>query len=229
MLLKVTNVIRKYMNEEVINIPSFEVGFGETVAIIGPSGAGKTTFFNILSGLDVPDSGSVEFKGADITGRPGAVGYMQQKDLLLEHRTLLRNLCFPLTLKGVKEEEAAQTVIANLKEFGLEGCENLYPSQLSGGMRQRAALLRTFLYNSELMLLDEPFSALDEITRQKLHGWYRQVCRDHGTSSVLITHSITEARALADAIYILSGKPGRLRRIEQPELLSNEEILGMME
>ena len=229
MLLRAENIIRKYNGKIIIDIPEFEVREGETAAVVGPSGTGKTTFFNILSGLDKPDSGSVIFKGRDITGKPGEVGYMQQKDLLLEHRKLLANLSFPLTLRGVSKSDAGEAVKKYLDEFGLGGCEALYPSQLSGGMRQRAALLRTFLFNSELVLLDEPFSALDEISRQKLHGWYRKICRIHRTSSVIITHSITEAKALADVIYIMSGRPGRLRRLDDPEKYSNEEILAMME
>lgn len=208
MILRAENIIKTYMGEAVISVADFHVEKGETVSVIGPSGVGKTTLFNILSGIDRPDSGRVVFRDKDITGKPGVLGYMQQKDLLLEHRTLMRNICLPMILKGEKKEVAEAEVRSFLADFGLEGCESFYPRQLSGGMRQRAALLRTFLYTRDLLLLDEPFSALDEITRLSLHEWYKIIRSDYGTSAVLITHSITEALALSDRIYIMNGKPG---------------------
>lgn len=225
MILRAEEIVKTYKDDTVISIKDFHVKRGETVSIIGPSGVGKTTFFNILSGLDRPDSGRVFFRDEDITGKPGVLGYMQQKDLLLEHRTLIRNLCLPLILKGSEKGEAEEEAEKYLRDFGLEGCENLYPSQLSGGMRQRAALLRTFLYSRDLLLLDEPFSALDEITRISLHEWYKKIRGDYGTSAVLVTHSITEALSLSDRIYVMNGKPGTFTAEFEADKTCTGEIL----
>lgn len=212
-ILKASHIDKNYRKEPVIRDISLEVARGETLAIIGHSGVGKTTLFNILSGLDLPDRGKVVYRDQEITGKSGFIGYMQQKDLLLEHKTLMKNLIFPLKIKGFSREEAETLVSDCLEEFGLAGCGTLYPQQMSGGMRQRAALLRTFLYSRELLLLDEPFSALDEITRSGLHRWYRKIADTYQTSSILITHSIDEALILADRICIMKGKPGEIREV----------------
>ena len=171
---------------------------------------GKSTFFNVLSGLVVPDSGRVLLGEEDITGQTGRISYMQQKDLLLPHKRIVDNIALPLVLKGVPRKQARQQVSSGLAEFGLEGTERKYPGQLSGGMRQRAALYRTYLFNSEVALLDEPFSAVDAITKSQLHLWYLEMMSSLHMSAIFITHDIDEAIFLSDRIYIMSGAPGRI-------------------
>lgn len=189
---------------------SLELRRGELVCLLGVSGGGKTTLFNIISGLLPPDSGQVILDGQDITNRPGQVSYMLQKDLLLPYRTIEDNAALPLLLRGVKKAEARQQVSAMFPRFGLEGTEKKYPAQLSGGMRQRAALLRTYMFSRELALLDEPFSALDTLTKSSMHSWYLDVMESIRLSTLFITHDIDEAILLSDRIYLLSGAPGEI-------------------
>jgi ABC-type nitrate/sulfonate/bicarbonate transport system ATPase subunit len=180
------------------------------VSLLGPSGAGKTTLFHILAGVDRPDAGRVLLDGADITGLPGRVSYMPQKDLLFAHLTALDNACLPLLVRRVPKKQARETARPYFSAFGLEGFEDKYPHQLSGGMRQRAALLRTCLMKNPVILLDEPFSALDAITRLRMRAWFLDIARDMELSTLFITHDVDEAITLSDTVYILSGRPGRI-------------------
>lgn len=182
----------------------------ELVALLGVSGAGKTTLFNVISGLLLPEEGRVYLDGEDITGKPGNVSYMLQKDLLLPYRTIEDNVALPLMIRGEKKKEARQKVQPYFPEFGLEGTQKQYPAQLSGGMRQRAALLRTYMFSQKIALLDEPFSALDTLTKSAMHRWYLKVMEQIHLSTIFITHDIDEAILLADRIYLLTGKPGRI-------------------
>lgn len=183
---------------------------GEIVCILGISGVGKTTLFNIISGLIKPDCGQVFLDGEDITGKAGRISYMLQKDLLLPYRTVEDNVAIPLLLKGESKKKAREKVHPHLKEFGLEGTEKQYPNQLSGGMRQRAALLRTYMFSQGVALLDEPFSALDTITKSAMHKWYLKVMEGIKLSTLFITHDIDEAILLSDRIYLLTGQPGMI-------------------
>lgn len=205
------HITKNYKNEPVIENVSIHLNRGELVSLLGVSGIGKTTLFHILSGLECPDTGRVLLNGADITGLSGKVSYMQQKDLLLPFKNVLDNVCIPLILKGVSKKETRETALPYFEEFGLDGSESKYPSQLSGGMRQRAALLRSYLFSGEIMLLDEPFSALDAITKAAMHKWYKNISQKHETSSLFITHDIDEAILLSDRIYIMSGIPGKIK------------------
>lgn len=231
-VLEAKNLYKSYGEKKVIADISVRLGRGEIVALLGVSGIGKTTLFNILSGLERPDSGSVYLSGEDVTGKSGLVGYMQQSDLLLPFKSIADNAALPLVLRGEKRKVARERVISMLKDFGLEGCEKLYPAQLSGGMRQRAALLRSCLFSSEALLMDEPFSALDAITRSDMQRWFKAVARKQGLSVFFITHDINEALLLSDRIYILGGAPGRISHElnnilpegEMPEL--TEEFLN---
>ena len=218
--LELRDISKYYKGIPTIQNISLSIRKGEFVSLIGTSGVGKTTLFNILSGIERPDSGQVLLDGSDITGSTGRFSYMQQKDLLLPFYTMLDNICMPLRLKGIKKNEAYEIARAHLEEFGLSGAESKYPSELSGGMRQRGALLRAYLYSDELMLLDEPFSALDSVTKASLHEWYRRVCTDHGTTTFFITHDIDEALNLSDRIYVMKGRPGR---IGEPIVVKREE------
>lgn len=208
--LKVSNVTKSFDGKKIIEDISIEIHEKELVSLLGVSGGGKTTLFNVISGLIPPDSGSVLLDGEDITSKPGNVSYMLQKDLLLPYRTVEDNVALPLLIRGEKKKTAREKVQPYFAEFGLEGTQKKYPAQLSGGMRQRAALLRTYMFSDRLALLDEPFSALDTLTKSAMHRWYLNVMEQIHLSTVFITHDIDEAILLSDRIYILGGKPGRI-------------------
>lgn len=218
--LKVTDVTVVYDDKTIIEDVSLELHEGELVSLLGASGGGKTTLFNVISGLQEPENGTVALNGEDITGHPGHVSYMLQKDLLLPYRTIEDNVALPLLIKGEKKETAREKARAHFTEFGLEGTEKKYPHQLSGGMRQRAALLRTYMFSNEIALLDEPFSALDTMTKSEMHRWYLDVMDKIKMSTLFITHDIDEAILLSDRIYLLTGAPGKITEeivIEEPK------------
>ena len=209
-MLKAENITKYYQGSKVIEEVNIELKQGELVCLLGVSGVGKTTLFQILSGLERPDCGTVFLEGEDITARPGRVSYMQQKDLLLPFETIIKNVSIPLELSGTAKKEAHAKASSYFQEFGLAGCEQKYPSQLSGGMRQRAALLRAYLFSGKLMLLDEPFSALDVMTKAAIQRWFVEIMLSHHTTALFITHDVDEAILLSDRIYIMSGIPGRI-------------------
>ena len=183
------------------------------VTILGPSGCGKSTLFDIIAGLEKPDFGSVIIGGRDFTGKTGRVSYMHQKDLLFPWYSILKNVCLPLLIKGKSLKEAKEIALPYFRTFGLDGFEKKYPSQLSGGMRQRAALLRTFLFADDIMLLDEPFGSLDAITRHKMQMWLLEILEKIKASILFITHDIDEAVFLSDRIYLLSKRPAVVKKI----------------
>ena len=218
-LLRAEGITKAFDGKGVLQDVTVTLEEGELVSILGLSGSGKTTLLNIISGLIRPDAGKVILQGWDVTGRPGQISYMLQKDLLLEHKRVIDNVCLPLVITGVKKEEARKQADAYFGRFGLEGTQMLYPSQLSGGMRQRAALLRTWLCSHGVVLLDEPFSALDMITKAQMHEWYLSMMRSINLSTILITHDVDEAILLSDRICLLTGTPGMIReeiRIDTP-------------
>lgn len=217
--LEVQNVTVSFDGRKVLENVSITLRKGELVCLLGVSGGGKTTLFNVISGLLQPDAGRVYLDGEDVTGRPGHISYMLQKDLLLPYRTIEDNVALPLLLRGVKKKEARQQAAALFEEFGLSGTEKLWPSQLSGGMRQRAALLRTYLFSQNVALLDEPFSALDTLTKGAIHQWYLDVMERIHLSTLFITHDMDEAVLLSDRIYLLTGQPGHITaeiQVEEP-------------
>ena len=209
-ILKAQNISKSFGEKQVLSDVNITLNKGEIVSLLGVSGAGKTTLFNILSGIYKADTGNVYLNGEDITGKPGKVSYMLQMDLLFPYRKVIDNVCLPLIINGAKKKEAREKALPLFKVFDIEGTEFKYPDQLSGGMRQRAALLRTYLSSNGVALLDEPFSALDTITRTKIHKWYLDVMGQIDLSTVFITHDIDEAIILSDRIYILSGTPGTI-------------------
>lgn len=188
---------------------SLTVGASEVVCLVGRSGCGKTTILHALSGLTSPLEGQVLLHGEDVTGRPGQVSYMLQKDLLLPSRRVIDNVCLPLTLAGVPAEEARAKAQPLFERFGLAGCEESWPHELSGGMRQRAAFLRTYLMGNDVVLLDEPFSALDALTRQDMRSWYCDMAAELGLATLAITHDVDEAITMASRVYVLSGSPAK--------------------
>lgn len=193
-----------------LNKVSICVGHNELVVVLGPSGCGKSTLLHIIAGLIAPDSGRVLIDGVDWSGRTGRAGYMQQKDLLLDSRNILDNICIPLLLQGMDKKTARIEIEPYIEEFGLAGFENFYPRQLSGGMRQRAALLRTYLFSREILLLDEPFAALDAINRRRMQVWLKGLHLHYRSSIIFVTHDIEEALVLADRIYVFTARPARV-------------------
>lgn len=191
---------------------SFDIKPGEFVTIIGPSGSGKSTLFNLCVGLLEPDQGEILIDGEIPKNRAGMVGYMPQRDLLLPWRSVLDNVIIPLEIQGAPRRESRQQALEMLPHFGLETFENEYPSALSGGMRQRAALLRTWLMGRDTLLLDEPFGALDALTRKELQDWVLRVRHEFGRTVMFITHDVEEAVYLADRVIVLSARPGRIQR-----------------
>ena len=203
-------VTKSYGGRTIIQDISLSLEKGELVCLLGVSGAGKTTLFHSLSGLERPDSGRVLLEGEDVTGHPGKISYMLQKDLLLPHKRVADNVALPLVIQGKSAREARAEALPYFKQFGLEGTEGKYPAQLSGGMRQRAALLRTFLGSRGVVLLDEPFSALDALTKREIHKWYLGVMEQLRLTTLFVTHDIDEAVLLSDRVCILAGQPGRI-------------------
>ena len=208
--LEVRSVSKSFDGKPVLEDITITLKEGELVCLLGVSGGGKTTLFNVISGLVEPDEGSVFLNGENMTGKPGRVSYMLQKDMLLPYRTIQDNVALPLMLRGMKKSLARAKASELFEQFGLEGTQEQYPAQLSGGMRQRAALLRTYLFSGDVALLDEPFSALDTITKSAIHRWYLDVMDRIKLSTFFITHDIDEAILLSDRIYLLTGQPGRI-------------------
>lgn len=188
---------------------SLEVKQGEFVSLIGPSGCGKSTLLKFACGLLAPKSGEISLMG-DPAVALGKVGFMPQQDMLFQWRTVLDNAIIGLETEGMSRKVARETARQHFKPFGLEGFENHYPSQLSGGMRQRAALLRTFLVARPLYVLDEPFGKLDSLTRLSMHRWLTDIWQDRKAAILFVTHDVDEALFLSDKIYVMSARPGRI-------------------
>lgn len=193
---------------------NLEVSAGEFVCIVGPSGCGKSTLLNIVAGLEQPTSGAIYLDGRPVEHRLGLVGYMQQKDLLLPWRTVLDNAVLGLELVGVPRGRARARALELMERFGLKGFEREYPHALSGGMRQRAAFLRTVLADQQLLLLDEPFGALDALSRAQMQEWLLALWETLKRTIVLVTHDVEEAILLSDRVYVLSARPARVKQVE---------------
>lgn len=204
-VLKAEKINKSFDDNVVLKDACITLNEGEIVGLLGVSGSGKSTLLNILSGIISPDSGRVLLKGEDVTSKPGKISYMLQKDLLFEYRLVIDNVALPLVLGGMSKKEARKKANPLFETFGIDGTQMQYPGELSGGMRQRAALLRTYLSSNGVALLDEPFSALDTITKSKIHTWYLDVMENINLSTVFVTHDIDEAILLSDRIYILTS------------------------
>ena len=189
---------------------SLSIPRGRFISILGPSGCGKSTIFNIIAGLDVPSTGTVRVDGVDIVGMSGVVAYMLQKDLLLPWRSIIDNVILGMEIDGIPKADAVLRARPLLARYGLGGFEDRFPGELSGGMRQRAALLRTMLCDRDIILLDEPFAALDAQTRAEMQEWLLDVWDDFKKTVVFVTHDVDEAVYLSDEIVVMSARPGRV-------------------
>jgi len=189
---------------------TFQVMAGEFVILIGPSGSGKSTLFNVITGLLTPTSGSAFIDGNPVQPGISQVGYMPQKDLLLPWRTVIDNVIIPLEIAGTERAQAHQRAKEMLPLFGLEDFASVYPDTLSGGMRQRAALLRTVLTDRDIIVLDEPFGALDALTRRELQDWLLGIWREFKQTILFVTHDVEEAVYLGDRVLVLSERPGHV-------------------
>ena len=206
-VLQFENVSMRYHSKQGETIAvedlNFSVSQGEFTAIIGPSGCGKTTLLSLAAGLLTPTTGKINSHGASF-------GYMLQRDELFPWRTIEKNLFLPLEIKGTNERKTREAAIALAEKYGLKQFLKSYPSSLSGGMRQRAALIRTLALNPDVLLLDEPFSALDYQTRLNVCNDVYKIIREEGKTALLITHDISEAISVADKIFVLSKRPARI-------------------
>lgn len=214
---------------------SIDVDQGEFVSIIGASGSGKSTLFRLIAGLIEPDQGKIRLNGRVLHDRLGQTGYMPQKDLLLPWRTVMENVLLPLELaKGEKQPKEGE-IRKWLDRFGLAAYENAYPHELSGGMRQRVAFLRTIMTGRELLLLDEPFGALDALTKRNMQSWLLGLWGELKKTVLFITHDLEEAVLLSDRIYLLPGRHGgkiqevkvNLERPRTPELIYQPEFIAL--
>lgn len=203
---------------EVLRNVSFSVPKGKFVSIVGPSGGGKTTLFNILAGLLEPTGGRVTVAGRPVGETKRQVGYMLQKDLLLPWRTVLENVTIGLEIMGLDRKEREKRAIPKLQQYGLGDFMHVYPHEISGGMKQRAALVRTLILDPSIILLDEPFSALDYQTRLLLEEDLLVICRQEMRTMLLVTHDIGEAISLSDMVVVLSHRPAKVKQIHQINL-----------
>ena len=221
-ILEVKNLSYSFGNNPILKDINIHVNENEIVAIVGSSGVGKSTLFNLIAGVLKKQIGEITINGSN--DYIGKVAYMLQKDLLFEHKTIINNVILPLIIAKVNKKEALEEGNKILKQFNLDKYANKYPQQLSGGMRQRVALIRTYMFKRKIFLLDEAFSALDAITKKELHKWYLDLKKEFNLTTLLITHDIEEAVFLSDRIYILGNKPGEIIGEIKIEINPNEDI-----
>ena len=236
-ILDIKNLSYSFGNNPILKDINIHVNENEMVAIVGSSGVGKSTLFNLIAGVLKKQVGEIAINGSE--DYIGKVAYMLQKDLLFEHKTIIDNVILPLIIVKVDKKEALEEGNKILKQFNLDKYANKYPQQLSGGMRQRVALIRTYMFKRNIFLLDEAFSALDAITKKELHRWYLDLKKEFNLTTLLITHDIEEAVFLSDRIYILGNKPGEIigeikieinpnKDIDVQRLFYKKEILNIM-
>jgi ABC-type nitrate/sulfonate/bicarbonate transport system ATPase subunit len=215
--LRIEGLGKRFGQQEVLRDLTMEARRGEFVSILGPSGSGKSTTFGVLTGAVRPDAGRVLLDGEELRDPAGAFAYMPQRDVLLPWRRIRENATLGLEVRGTKRAEARRQVEPLLETFGLGDFGSAYPAQLSGGMRQRAALLRTVVQGCDVLLLDEPFGALDALTRTEMQAWVQGVWERYRWTVVLITHDVREAVFLSDRVYVLSARPGTVvHEVEVP-------------
>ncbi|MDO9357927.1 MAG: ABC transporter ATP-binding protein [Polaromonas sp.] len=241
-MLELVNVWKRFGDAQAQTVAvsgvNLRIAKSEFVTLVGPSGCGKSTLFNMIAGLLAPDDdGSLVFGGAPQRDGQllGKVSFMPQRDLLFPWRTVLDNAILALEVEGTPRKEARERARAMLPEFGLAGFANHYPHQLSGGMRQRVALMRTFLFERDLMLLDEPFGALDALTRTRMQHWLLELWAKHRRTVLFITHDIDEAILLGDKVLVMTARPGTVKsetvidlpRPRDPSVVLTPEFIGL--
>lgn len=216
-ILEVKNINKKYQSKEgeilALKDVSFDVNDGEFISIIGPSGCGKSTLLSIIAGLESKSSGSISLNGKEMEGSSPSIGYMLQRDCLLEWRSILSNAMFGLEIKGKTSNSDKEYVEQLLKKYNLYEFKDKYPSELSGGMRQRAALIRTLAIKPKILLLDEAFSALDYQTRIMVTNDIYSILRKEHITAIIVTHDISEAISMSDRVLVLSERPGTVKDI----------------
>ena len=221
-ILDIKNLSYSFGNNPILKDINIHVNENEMVAIVGSSGVGKSTLFNLIAAVLKKQTGKITINGSE--DYIGKVAYMLQKDLLFEHKTIIDNVILPLIIAKFDKKEALEEGNKILKQFNLDKYAHKYPQQLSGGMRQRVALIRTYMFKKNIFLLDEAFSALDAITKKELHKWYLDLKKEFNLTTLLITHDIEEAIFLSDRIYILANKPGEIIKEIKIEINPNEDI-----
>lgn len=218
-ILEVKNIGKKYQNKEgeilALKNVNFRVKKGEFVSIIGPSGCGKSTLLSIIAGLEEKTTGEIYIEGEKVNGISSKIGYMLQRDCLLEWRNILSNTMFGLEVKGKKDNVNKEYVLELLKKYNLYEFKDKYPSELSGGMRQRVALIRTLAVKPKILLLDEAFSALDYQTRIMVTNDIYYILRKEKITSIIVTHDISEAISMSDRVLVLSKRPGTIKDIHK--------------
>lgn len=227
-LLEINNVSLTYQTpkDEITAIKdlSFYCNKGDFMSIIGPSGCGKTTVLSLIAGLISPTSGEIKLKGENNSSRRENLGYMLQKDHLFPWRSIEKNIYLPLEIKKIKGKIAKEKALSLLKKYGLYDFKDNYPDELSGGMRQRAALIRTLVSDPQLLLLDEPFSALDYQTRLSVCDDVYKIIKSERKTAILVTHDISEAISMSDIIVVLTARPAQVKSIFVPNIEGDSPI-----
>ena len=225
-IVSIRNVSKKYHSlegeTEAVKDLTLDVHRGEFITIVGPSGCGKTTLLSLISGLFRPSSGRIMLNGETLNGTTGHVGYMLQEDHLFNWRTILRNVLIGLEIKGTLNSQSMEKAKSLLHKYGLGDFKNHYPHQLSGGMRQRVALIRTLAVDPDILLLDEPFAALDYQTRLKVADDIWKIIKKEAKTAIMVTHDISEALSMADRIVVLSKRPASIKSVHNVEFSCEE-------